>query len=314
MEDNELGNFSVRYYGPALDTDHSLSVKSLAPALLSLSDAVEEAKNTLEPNAKIELRVMATVPGSFDIQLLLQGIADFSNTANGQGLEYLATVGGIGFIAVFAGAVTFIKKKLQHGKAKEIASKPIESDSDSTTFSDEEVTMEFSDGTTAKFHRSMLKIAKSDKFVNNLGKSLAGPTKLEGIDGAELSTDNEKIDVSVDEAVSMSDWSSEDEEEEETIENDSRILIQPVDPHLETGKKWNVTTGSGTKYQVDVEDEDFLERVRRGERLGRFDTFEVTLHTTSIVKKDGRLSAQYKITKVHSHRPYEPEVQGNLFE
>lgn len=40
-----IGDLSVRYHGPALDVDHSLSARALAPALLDMADAIEAAKN-----------------------------------------------------------------------------------------------------------------------------------------------------------------------------------------------------------------------------------------------------------------------------
>lgn len=75
-----LGELSLRYYGPALDEDHSMSAKVLAPALLSFSDAIEAAKDEIYPDSRVELRVKATEVGSFDIQFVLQNIGTFSQT------------------------------------------------------------------------------------------------------------------------------------------------------------------------------------------------------------------------------------------
>lgn len=313
MASMDLGDFSVRYYGPALDDDHSISARALAPALLELSDAVEAAKSTLEPNAKVDLRVEATRPGSFDIHLILQGVFDFSTTPEGRALAYLSDVGGVGMLAVILGAIKYVKLRLVHGPAEEISSKPAEEDP-ALTFSEDEVTVRHEDGTVATYHRSTLKIAQNEKFVNSLGKALAGPANTDGIDGAEVSGNQEVIDIPKEQARELKEWTSEpDEEEEKPIENDSRVLIQPLDLHLESGKKWNVTTGGGTKYQVDVEDDDFLDRLKNGERLGRKDTFDVTMHTVSTVAKNGQLTAKYTITKVHRHNAFVPDKQGTLF-
>lgn len=55
-----IGDSSVKYHGPALDVDHSLSARALAPALLDMADAIEAAKNGVSPHAKVDLRVQAT--------------------------------------------------------------------------------------------------------------------------------------------------------------------------------------------------------------------------------------------------------------
>lgn len=70
VEGNVVGNISLRYHGPALDRDHTMSARTLAPALLSFADAIDAAKDELAPKAKVELRVSATQPGSFDIQFI----------------------------------------------------------------------------------------------------------------------------------------------------------------------------------------------------------------------------------------------------
>lgn len=70
VEGNVVGNISLRYHGPALDHDHTMSARTLAPALLNFADAIDAAKDELAPKAKVELRVLATKTGSFDIQFI----------------------------------------------------------------------------------------------------------------------------------------------------------------------------------------------------------------------------------------------------
>lgn len=67
VEGNVVGNISLRYHGPALDHDHTMSARTLAPALLSFADAIDAAKDELAPKAKVELRVSATQPGDRSI-------------------------------------------------------------------------------------------------------------------------------------------------------------------------------------------------------------------------------------------------------
>ncbi|RSX57245.1 hypothetical protein [Bifidobacterium samirii] len=304
----DLGELSLRYYGPALDADHSISAKALAPALLNFADAVEAAKDEMSPESQVELRVKATRPGSFDIQLLLQGVGDFANSTQGQGLEWLATVGGVGFLTILIGAVRFAKHVHEHGEPEVVKAEPLPED-DGTTFSEEKVTVRFSDGTVCETYRSSMRIAGSRKFVNAAGKALAGPAAEEGVDGAELSSRTESVDVDKRTARGMADWTPN---EEVISETDATLTVQPLDAHFEPGKKWHVTVGGETKYTVDMEDPAFIRAVESGKRIGKRDMFVVTMHTVSSRGKDGRLKARHAITKVQRHIPYDEEFQGEL--
>ncbi|BAQ30467.1 hypothetical protein [Bifidobacterium scardovii] len=307
-ERGNLGELSLRYYGPALDVDHSISAKALAPALLNFADAVEAAKNEMSSESQVELRVKATRPGSFDIQLLLQGIGDFANTAQGQGLEWLATVGGVGFLTILIGAVKFVKYVHEHGEPKIVKTEPLPAD-EGTTFSEEKVTVKAPDGTFYETYRSSMRIAANRTFVNSAGKALSGPAAADGVDGAELSSRTESVNVDKQTARSMADWTPDEDVINET---DSTLTVQPLDAHFEPGKKWHVTVGGETKYTVDMEDPAFIHAVENGKRIGKRDMFVVTMHTISSRGKDGKLKARHAITKVQKHIPYDEGSQGEL--
>lgn len=69
-ETNDM-KFRIVYDGPALET-HEMNVRDLAPALLSLSDALEEAGKTLYGNKTVvSVKVNASFKaGSFGIDRL----------------------------------------------------------------------------------------------------------------------------------------------------------------------------------------------------------------------------------------------------
>lgn len=303
-----LGELSLRYYGPALDEDHSMSAKVLAPALLSFSDAIEAAKDEIYPDSRVELRVKATEVGSFDIQFVLQNIGTFSQTNEGQAIEWLVAVGGVGIVTIIIGAVKLVAWLHAHGESK-VVDKTTVPDDDSTIFSENRVTIEAADGTRIQSYESCLRIAGNRKFVNSMGKALSGPASQEGIDGAEISSGGESADVDKETARSMSEWVPAEEIIDET---DSQMTVQPLDAHFEPGKKWHVTAGGEAKYTVDMLDQDFIREVEEGKRIGKKDIFQVNIHSLSYRGKDGKLKAKYSITKVIKHTPYIPPEQGEL--
>lgn len=303
----QLGDFSLKYYGPALEEDSSLNARVLAPALIDLSDAIETAKTEVSPDSEIELRVKATEKGSFDIMMFLQAVGQFSDSTQGQGLEYLKNIAGVGFVAVIVGAVKYAKNHFSHGDGKTISSEQAEDDG--TTFSDKKVTIRYSDGTEVEYLSTSMRIAQNRKFVNSAGKALAGPTNQDGVDGAELlgSGDGVKVDKLI--ARNMAEWTPR---EDIVSETDTDLTVQPLDAHFEPGKKWHVTVGGETKYSVDIADQEFLREIENGKRVGKKDIFMVTLHTVSSMGKDGKLKSIHTITKVKRHIPVEESQQGEF--
>lgn len=300
-EDNVLGNISLRYHGPALDQDHTMSARTLAPALLSFADAIDAAKDELAPKSKVELRVLATQPGSFDIQFILESLGNFATSEQGQGLHWLSEVLGVGFVEIVIGAFKALKFRHDKGETKIVETKPV---NDDMVFSEERVTIESADGERIETYKSSLRIADNSKFVNNAGKALSGPSSQKGVDGAEVSSGKDSVDIDKKTAQSMAEWVPA---EDVINESDVKLVVQPLDAHFEPGKKWRVTTGNDVRYTVDMDDEAFIHAVEDGKRIGKKDTFLVNLHTVSTIGKDGKLKGRYSITKVLSHTPYEPK-------
>lgn len=300
-EDNVLGNISLRYYGPALDRDHTMSARALAPALLNFADAIDAAKDELAPKSKVELRVLATRPGSFDVQFILTTLGNLAESTQGRGVQWLSTVLGVGFVPIVIGAFKALKFRHDKGETKIVKTEPV---NDDMVFSEERVTIESSDGERIETYKSSLRIADNSKFVNNAGKALGGPSSQRGVDGAEVSSGNESVNIDKKTAQSMAEWVPA---EDVINESDVRLVVQPLDAHFEPGKKWHVTTGNDVRYTVDMEDEAFIHAVENGERIGKKDTFLVNLHTVSTIGRDGKLKGRYSITKVFRHKAYEPK-------
>src|SRR5439155_22077139 len=67
MPDEE--RFLLKYEGPAL-VDHTIDVTDLAPALLGLSELIDEANHVINSDrTSISLRSKATEPGCFQVEI-----------------------------------------------------------------------------------------------------------------------------------------------------------------------------------------------------------------------------------------------------
>lgn len=309
-----VGRFSLHYYGPAFE-NNSMSIKDLAPALLHFSDAVDEAKNLIDTDAKIDLKVTATQPGSFNI---LMNIAQFANSPSGQALAWLATIGGgIGISGIIVGAVKYAQKHIGKKKPKVIDKKAASQSADKNdntlfTQNDNFVTIENPDGSHETYHEKSIEIAGDQKFVENIGQALHGPAQNNaGVQGAVLSSKGKKqqqVDVPVADSARLASWASPDKVLQE---GDNTLTVQPLDAHFEEGKKWRVTTGEGTVYTVSVDDPRFVRAYENGLRIGRWDTLKVKMHFISYQRSNGRIRTDYSISKVISYTPFHAE-QGEL--
>ncbi|ENW7463446.1 hypothetical protein ACFL9A_004807 [Salmonella enterica] len=81
-ETNDM-KFRIVYDGPALET-HEMNVRDLAPALLSLSDALEEAGKTVYGNKTVvSVKVNASFKaGSFGIDLIASSTSWFKQAVD----------------------------------------------------------------------------------------------------------------------------------------------------------------------------------------------------------------------------------------
>src|SRR5437762_2301666 len=65
----ETQTFQLKYDGPAL-ADHTIAISDLAPALLGLSDLIDEANHIVNGDrTSVSLKIKATEPGCFQVEI-----------------------------------------------------------------------------------------------------------------------------------------------------------------------------------------------------------------------------------------------------
>jgi len=289
MKDSVL--FSVRYDGSAL-SDHSMDVRELSPALMALSDLIEEANKVALPGSPaVRLSVRGRFKtGSFGIDLVAaqtfaeQVVALFSGqqaTAITTMLSGLGLLGGGGLI----GLIKWLRGR-KPTAVRQIENKTVIECQGTETIETYEV-----DLVTGRLYHS--------RVVRQALASTLKPLERDGIDSFAVSDEaKEQVIVTSDELIFFT-AAAEDEEIVSDVV-DRNILLQIESVVFKERNKWRFSDGSAT-FHAEILDADFLARIDAGERFGKLDTLLVDLQRIQVVTDNG-LKIRHIIIRVHDHR------------
>jgi hypothetical protein len=290
-------HFSIKYDGPALQS-HQMDIRELAPALIALSNLLEEANKVVFPNSEsVKVNIQGNFKGgSFGVDLIaVQSItnqivsmlsgpeaAAFSNLKTI--LEALGLIGGTG-----CGLIGLIKwlRGRKPTLIRPIGDRVIFEITETTTVETFEIHL-----VTSKLYQSCV--------IRKALASVVKPLEREGIDvfaagkGGSTSevigkTDACWFELSATEADIVSDTVSE------------RVLLQIESAVFKDDHKWRFSDG-GSAFFSDISDSSFIEKINSGiERFGKGDVLCVDLRKIQTVTDHG-LRMEYAITRVHEHR------------
>lgn len=124
-------HFSIKYDGPALAT-HQMDVRELAPALIALSELLEQANKTAYPDApEVRVNVRGNFKGgSFGVDLIaVQSVAQqmvslFSGSEATAAANLFGILGGIGLVGTGGAGVIGVIKWLRGRKPSAIRIEP----------------------------------------------------------------------------------------------------------------------------------------------------------------------------------------------
>jgi len=290
-------HFSIKYDGPAL-ASHQMDVRELAPALIALSNLLEEANKAAYPDSN-EVRVQVKgnfKGGSFGVDFIaLQTITQqIVSMLAGPEATAAANLSGIlsGLGLVGGGAVGLIGLiKWLHGRKPTAIIKSGDSEIFEIRTSESIETFEV-DLVTGRLYRSRIvkqSLAKVLKPLEQEGIT----TFASGLDGITqnvvLSEDLPSFVEAAQEADVVSDITSE------------RVLLQIESAVFKDGNKWRLSDGSNTFFAT-ITDEDFLARVESGsERFGKGDLLVVNLRRVQYIT-DAGLKTEVTVEKVLEHK------------
>ncbi|POZ15045.1 hypothetical protein HVX06_08810 [Enterobacter sp. RHB15-C17] len=292
MENDDM-KFRIVYDGPALDT-HEMDVRDLAPALLSLSDALEEAGKTIYGKDKrISVKVNASFKaGSFGVDLIAQStsissqiIGAFSGTNASAACNIISLV-GFGYLASkqsYKGLIQLIKW-LGPKKIKRI---------EPTFDGNAEI---FIDDESEVFDNQVLELYKNKKIRRSLENVISKPLEKDGIDSFAVTIDNGHtfVEVTKDEALFFKVDSAE-----ETIISESitERALHPLDISFRDGHKWNFSDGA-SPFQAEVSDEKFLKAIdEQSVAFAKGDLLLVDLKITQYLADKG-IKTSYEVVNV----------------
>ncbi|MFP1808913.1 hypothetical protein [Lonsdalea quercina] len=285
--------FRIVYDGPALD-NHEMDVRDLAPALLSLSDVLDEAGKTIYgKERRVSVKVNASFKaGSFGVDLLAQSSSlssQITGIFSGNGASAacnIISLVGFGYLASkksYKGLIQLIKWV----GPKSI--KRIEPTFDGRT-------KIFIDGESELFDSQVIELYKNKKLRRSLENVIFKPLERSGIESFAVTIDNGKnfVEVSKEEAIFFKVANSEKTIISESI---TEKALQPLDISFREGHKWQFSDGA-SPFQAEVSDGRFLNAIDdQSIAFAKGDLLLVDLKVTQFLVEKG-IKTTYEIVNV----------------
>ncbi|MDD4875873.1 MAG: hypothetical protein PHQ86_01895 [Dehalococcoidales bacterium] len=289
MTENNPTEFSVIYDGDALK-QHTMDVKDLAPALLSLGQAFDRANSLLNgEKADINLNIKALSPGSFDIALILsQTLQGASNAISWDWLTSAINLREvlIGTPSGIIGLVMLIRK-LKGKKPKQIETP------EGITFEAENIKI--------SVHKDVAKLF-NDRITRDLIEGVVRPLQKPGIKTLSFK-EKEKVLETVDSSeVEYFTFNGDEGSPKEYIIPRQRLQIDSL--KFKKGK-WQLNDGAHSNWYL-MDDKVFLDSIKKGKLFGMYDILICDVSMNQQILSDGKLKLDYAVKKVINHfRPGE---------
>ena len=288
-------HFSIKYDGPAL-VGHQMDVRELAPALIALSELLEQANKAAFPNAaEVRVNIQGNFKGgSFGVDLVaMQSVAQqlvsmFSGPEATAAANLFAILGGIGLLG--SGGLIGVIKWLRGRKPT-----AIKFEGDKTVFELREAE------TVETFEVDLVagKLYQSRIVRQSLAKVIK-PLEREGVDVFACARDGVTQTVVTKQDVNafVMSASAADIVSDTLSEG---VLLQIESAVFKDDNKWRFSDGS-TPFFAEIADQRFLARINSGdERFGKGDVLIVDLRRIQSISDSG-LKLEYVIDKVNEHR------------
>jgi hypothetical protein len=286
--------FYVAYDGPAL-TSHQMDVRDLAPALLALSDAFNEANRIVNGDkADIRLDVKGSFKtGCFGIDLVgVQGIANsIMNFFQGEGVQSVATIAGLLGFSV-AGAVTGLIKVIRWVKGRKITKIEIKDKKARIFIGDDYLDTE----------AAVIEMLRNTRIRQALETAVYTPLQREGIDSFAFTDDvkdgMQMESVLKEEALS---FHAPAIEEELLAEREYETSVQIVGLSFQEKNKWRFSDGASTFY-AEIIDPTFLAKINNHRiAFAKDDILLVSMRECQKLTSDG-IKTDRIVQKVVAHR------------
>ena len=296
-------HFSIRYDGPAL-ASHQMDIQELAPALIALSNMLEQAGKDAFPNApEVRVEVKGNFKGgSFGVDLIAvqsigeQLISMLSGPTAGAAANLLGILSGLGLLG--GGGLIGLMRWLAGRKPTAIR------EEDGKTIFEMVI-----GGTLFTFTTDLItaRLYQSRLVRQSLWKVIK-PLERDGIDRFMCGRDG-VAEVTILEAETDAFTFVVGEADIVSTVLNEAVLLQIESAVFKEGNKWRFTDG-GPSFFAEIADLDFLARIESGvERFGKGDVLIADLRRTQSVTDTG-LKLDAILERVHEHRS---PLQAGLF-
>lgn len=286
---SNAAHFQVVYDGPSLDT-HEMDVNDLAPALLAISELLEEANQVInEGRAKIEVRVKGSFKsGSFGVDLsIFQSSLDILNLFNDTHFT------GALNIAAALGVISWTGKSLLD-VLKWLRNRPIEK-----VLKINEDTVEiYTQQESIQIKLEVLKLLTNFNVRRSVEKMVL-PLNKEGI---ERFFTKVKDEIAIEINKSEVHYFQAPVPKEEILEDVEFVTnVQLVNVAFQESNKWRFSDGT-TSFFATVTDNAFIYRVQNDvETFAKNDILKVKLRKLQYESPSG-IRTEYFVLDVLEHR------------
>ena len=296
---SEHVEFKVAYDGLVL-RDHSMDVRDLAPALLSLGQLFDESNRVLNGDkASVKLQVKAHESGSFEIlfdlyQTFGSQISQFLSgefVTSALNLKELVIGGAAGSVGLWK-----LIRMLKGGKPKKI-----------TDLKNGMVRVEF-DGEAFEVPLKLLRLYQ-DLAVRQAAGEVLKPLERDGIDTFKIKDGRKVVETVTKDEVKY--FAAPEVEDEQILTSENEAAYSIISLAFKDDNKWRLYDGS-SQISVTISDDDFKRKVDNNTiSFAKGDILRCKVRTTQWRTQTG-LRTEYEVLEVKEHIPALRQLQ--LFE
>ena len=291
----------MSYEGPAM-SEHSMSVRELGPALAAMGELFDRANHLIyDDEATIDLKITATHPGSFEIELAVEMVrlatTMFSSPLITSALNLRqVVVTSITWLKFLKGSRAMLADRSEQQAVEVMESVDIR-------VGDMEYGAVASPETNRLALRTVAQLSR-DRLIREHFRRVFEPVSQNGIDRVEI-----KENSNVLESVEEDDLPSFDPFLEEANIVDSvipRQMLKVMNPYLGPGTgQWRLHDGDRTN-RYDMMDPNFANDVRKGIIDFRSeDVLECQVRHIQWIDTNGDIKTTREILRVLKHHPRE---------